>query len=112
MKRKKRFYQGSLLFAAAIAAVGVSGCSSQKAGAVASEVETGEENQQNTTDPDMQGAVDEKAGADGKPFYAGMAMSQTPDVSQLLQGSLDLKDFQDKWVYYDEYGCYGLEYIV
>ena len=112
MKRKKRFYQGSLLFAAAVAAVGVSGCSSQKAGAVASGVETGEENQQNTTDPDMQGAADEKAGADGKPFYAGMAMSQTPDVSQLLQGSLDLKDFQDKWVYYDEYGCYGLEYIV
>ena len=39
-------------------------------------------------------------------------MSQTPDVSELLQGSLDMKDFRDKWVYYDEYDCYGLEYIV
>ena len=31
---------------------------------------------------------------------------------ELLQGSLDMKDFRDKWVYYDEYDCYGLEYIV
>ena len=118
MMWKKRFYQGGVLFAAAVAAVSVSGC-----GNVAKDVPASEHGAEPAPDgkqgsakdgqaPDGKEAGEGGVGQAGKPFYAGMSMSQTPDVSELLQGSLDLKDFRDKWVYYDEYDCYGLEYIV
>lgn len=118
MMWKKRFYQGGVLFATAVAAVSVSGC-----GNVAKDVPASEHGAEPAPDGNQGSAKDGQApdgkeageggtGQDGKPFYAGMSMSQTPDVSELLQGSLDLKDFRDKWVYYDEYDCYGLEYIV
>lgn len=118
MMWKKRFYQGGVLFAAAVAAASVSGCGNAAKDVPASE-NGAEPAPGGAQDPAKDGqAPDGKEpgesgdGQDGKPFYAGMSMSQTPDVSELLQGSLDLKDFRDKWVYYDEYDCYGLEYIV
>lgn len=109
-KRTRRCYQSGFLFAAAVAAVAISGCSKQKNDGAVPETKTEAQtdtqtNTQTNTDPADQNP-------EGKPFYAGMAMSQTPDLSQLLQGSLDLKDFRDRWVYYDEYDCYGLEYVV
>lgn len=116
MMWKKRFYQGGMLFAAAVAAALVSGCSNSAKDVPASEHEAepapdgGQDSAKDGQAPD--GKEPGEAGQDGKPFYAGMSMSQTPDVSELLQGSLDLKNFRDKWVYYDEYDCYGLEYIV
>ena len=118
MMWKKRFYQGGVLFAAAVAAASVSGCGNAAKDVPASEhgaEPAPDGNQGSAKDgqaPDGKEAGEGGTGQDGKPFYAGMSMSQTPDVSELLQGSLDLKDFRDKWVYYDEYDCYGLEYIV
>ena len=105
MKRNKRFCQNGLWFAAVAAAALVSGCSNQNDPAAASGNET-------KTEMDSQSVGSQGEKPADKPFYAGMAMSQTPDLSQLLQGSLDLKDFRDRWVYYDEYDCYGLEYVV
>lgn len=118
MMWKKRFYQGGVLFAAAMAAASVSGCGNAAKDVPASEngaeptPDGGQEPEKDGQVPDGNGPGEGGAEQDGKPFYAGMSMSQTPDVSELLQGSLDLKDFRDKWVYYDEYDCYGLEYIV
>lgn len=114
MMRKKWFYQGGVLFAATLTAVAVCGCSKAETEPSADEGKA-EEVTDGAPDPGKDGQEPEQKeaqGQDGKPFYAGMAMSQTPDASKLLQGSLNLKDFQDKWVYYDEYGCYGLEYVV
>ena len=39
-------------------------------------------------------------------------MAQTPDISELLTGSMDLADYKDKWVYNEDYDCYSLEYVV
>ena len=47
-----------------------------------------------------------------KPFYEGMGMAQTPDISELLTGSMDLADYKDKWAYNEDYDCYSLEYVV
>ena len=41
-----------------------------------------------------------------------MGMAQTPDISELLTGSMDLADYKDKWVYNEDYDCYSLEYVV
>ena len=118
MMRKKRFYQRGVLFAAVVAAASVSGCGNAAKDAPSS-VNGAESEPDGSQDPAKNGQSpfgkeqgEGGEGQDGKPFYAGMSMSQTPDVSELLQGSLDMKDFRDKWVYYDEYDCYGLEYIV
>ena len=43
----------------------------------------------------------------GKLFYAGMSMSQAPDVSGTFAGQSGYEGFPDKWVYYDEDDCYG-----
>ena len=118
MMRKKRFYQRGVLFAAVVAAASVSGCGNAAKDAPSS-VNGAESEPDGSQDPAKNGQSpfgkeqgEGGEGQDGKPFYAGMSMSQTPDVSELLQGSLDMKDFRDKWVYYDEYACYGLEYLV
>lgn len=118
MMRKKRFYQRGVLFAAVVAAASVSGCGNAAKDAPSS-VNGAESEPDGSQDPAKNGQSpfgkeqgEGGEGQDGKPFYAGMSMSQTPDVSELLQGSLDMKDFRNKWVYYDEYDCYGLEYIV
>ena len=104
--RKKWFYRSSVLFAATVAAVVVSGCSNEKEPTSTAEGET------EIASDDAKDPVKDDQTPEEKPFYEGMSMSQTPDVSELLQGSLNIKDFQDKWVYYDEYDCYGLEYVV
>lgn len=39
-------------------------------------------------------------------------MAQTPDISELLTGSMDLADYKDKWAYNEDYDCYSLEYVV
>ena len=41
-----------------------------------------------------------------------MGMAQTPDISELLTGSMDLADYKDKWAYNEDYDCYSLEYVV
>ena len=117
MRRNQKFYQGGLILAAALAVASMTGCGS--AGKTDSKTDNGsteaaapDSEKPDGAATDGNGTGDKKDQADGKPFYAGMSMSQTPDVSELLQGSLDLKDFRDKWVYYDEYDCYGLEYVV
>lgn len=115
--RNQKFYQGGLMFAAVLAAASMTGCGSagkadNTANTGSTEAKAPEGERPDGEAPEGNGPDGSKGQKDGKPFYAGMSMSQTPDVSELLQGSLDLKDFRDKWVYYDEYDCYGLEYVV
>ena len=36
----------------------------------------------------------QKGNKGNKPFYEGMGMAQTPDISELLTGSMDLADYK------------------
>ena len=75
--RKKWFYRSSVLFAATVAAVVVSGCSNEKEPTSTAEGET------EIASDDAKDPVKDDQAPDKKPFYEGMSMSQTPDVSEL-----------------------------
>ena len=99
-----------LIVTAILAAAAATGCSS-------SQVPVQTQTQAETTEKAEESAkgepLEEQKGDKGdKPFYEGMGMAQTPDVSELLTGSMDLADYKDKWVYNEDYDCYSLEYVV
>lgn len=101
-----------LILTAILAAAAVTGCSSQSP----VQTETTEKIQEipSESQGDDKTADGDKTDSDkiDKPFYEGMGMAQTPDISELLTGSMDLADYKDKWIYNEEYDCYSLEYVV
>ena len=100
-----------LILTAILAAVAATGCSSSKAPVqkTQTQAETTEKAQEAVPEMPPKG---QKGNKGNKPFYEGMGMAQTPDISELLTGSMDLADYKDKWVYNEDYDCYSLEYVV
>lgn len=99
-----------LILTAILAAVVATGCSSNQAPVqTKTQAETTEKAQEAVTKMPPKGQKGDKG---NKPFYEGMGMAQTPDISELLTGSMDLADYKDKWVYNEDYDCYSLEYVV
>ncbi len=99
-----------LILTAILAAVAATGCSSSQAPVqTQTQAETTEKTEESVKGEPLE---DQKGDKGDKPFYEGMGMAQTPDVSELLTGSMDLADYKDKWVYNEEYDCYSLEYVV
>ncbi len=99
-----------LIVTAILAAVAATGCSSSQAPVqTQTQAETTEKTEESVKGEPLE---DQKGDKGDKPFYEGMGMAQTPDVSELLTGSMDLADYKDKWVYNEDYDCYSLEYVV
>ncbi len=99
-----------LILTAILAAVAATGCSSSQAPVqTKTQAETTEKAQEAVPKMPPEGQKGDKG---NKPFYEGMGMAQTPDISELLTGSMDLADYKDKWVYNEDYDCYSLEYVV
>lgn len=98
-----------LILTAILAAVAATGCSSQAPVQTKTQAETTEKAQEAVPKMPPEGQKGDKG---NKPFYEGMGMAQTPDISELLTGSMDLADYKDKWVYNEDYDCYSLEYVV
>ena len=99
-----------LILTAILAAVAATGCSSSQAPVqTQTQAETTEKAQEAVPEMPPKG---QKGNKGNKPFYEGMGMAQTPDISELLTGSMDLADYKDKWVYNEDYDCYSLEYVV
>ena len=98
-----------LILTAILAAVAATGCSSQAPVQTKTQAETTEKAQEAVPKMPPEGQKGDKR---NKPFYEGMGMAQTPDISELLTGSMDLADYKDKWVYNEDYDCYSLEYVV
>lgn len=99
-----------LILTATLAAVAATGCSSSQAPVqTQTQAETTEKAQEAVPEMPPKGQKGDKG---NKPFYEGMGMAQTPDISELLTGSMDLADYKDKWVYNEDYDCYSLEYVV
>ena len=99
-----------LILTAILAAVAATGCSNSQAPV---QTQTQAETTEKATESVKGEPLEDQKGDKGdKPFYEGMGMAQTPDVSELLTGSMDLADYKDKWVYNEEYDCYSLEYVV
>ncbi|WP_432628266.1 subtype B tannase [Brotaphodocola sp.] len=112
MNLRRVILRGGLLMTATVSAYALSGCQSAQTEKIQTEGQKGESGEPEHSDNQNQDQNDQKGEKGDSPFYAGMAMSETPDLSELLTGSMNLADYQDKWVYYEEYGCYGLEYVV
>ena len=99
-----------LILTAILAAVAATGCSSSQASVqTQTQAETTEKAPEAAPQMPPEGQKGDKG---DKPFYEGMGMAQTPDISELLTGSMDLADYKDKWVYNENYDCYSLEYVV
>lgn len=98
-----------LILTAILAAVAATGCSSQAPVQTQTQAETTEKAPEAAPEMPPEGQKGDKG---DKPFYEGMGMAQTPDISELLTGSMDLADYKDKWVYNEDYDCYSLEYVV
>ena len=99
-----------LIVTAILAAVAATGCSSSQTPVqTQTQAETTEKAEESVKEEPLEGQKGDKGST---PFYEGMGMAQTPDVSELLTGSMDLADYKDKWVYNEEYDCYSLEYVV
>lgn len=98
-----------LILTAILAAVAATGCSSQASVQTQIQAETTEKAQEAAPQMPPEGQKGDKG---DKLFYEGMGMAQTPDISELLTGSMDLADYKDKWVYNEDYDCYSLEYVV
>lgn len=98
-----------LILTAILAAVAATGCSSQASVQTQIQAETTEKAQEAAPEMPPEGQKGDKG---DKLFYEGMGMAQTPDISELLTGSMDLADYKDKWVYNEDYDCYSLEYVV
>ena len=98
-----------LILTAILAAVAATGCSSQAPVQTQTQAETTEKAQEAAPKMPPEGQNGDKG---DKPFYEGMGMAQTPDISELLTGSMDLADYKDKWAYNEDYDCYSLEYVV
>ena len=98
-----------LILTAILAAVAATGCSSQASVQTQIQAETTEKAQEAAPEMPPEGRKGDKG---DKLFYEGMGMAQTPDISELLTGSMDLADYKDKWVYNEDYDCYSLEYVV
>lgn len=99
-----------LIVTAILATVAATGCSNNQAPVqTQTQAEITEKAQESVKGEPLE---DQNGDKGDKPFYEGMGMAQTPDISELLTGSMDLADYKDKWVYNEEYDCYSLEYVV
>ena len=86
-----------LILTAILAAVAATGCSSSQASVqTQTQAETTEKAPEAAPQMPPEGQKGDKG---DKPFYEGMGMAQTPHISELLTGSMDLDDYKDKWVY-------------
>ena len=82
-----------LILTAILAAVAATGCSSQASVQTQIQAETTEKAQEAAPEMPPEGQKGDKG---DKLFYDGMGMAQTPDISELLTGSMDMADYKDK----------------